>query len=405
MALTTIGSRGDIQPYIALGVALRKNGYSVSVLTHPWAKEIVGSYGLEHVSIGEDINIHHAARQFVENSSSQLKEFKYALNFIFDTLRNCHNDLLLAIKHVDLVIGHGIVGEAEAEMLGRPFITVSIAPMGLQKVYWKSPNVLKESGVFIADKLMGAVFGKPYRRFRKDIGLNPKRSASKHPYLALIPMPLFLQKPNPNWKDATQITGFFFAETPDGYVPPKDLLHFLQSGEKPILITFGSMFHNHEQMKNLFLTICDATTRSTSRAILMMPDLSQEQIQTPDHIYLAGSIPYSWLLKHVTLVVHHFGFGTTAEVLKAGLPSIPIPHIFDQKTRASEICKLGYTCKPLQIDKINGHTLADAIIQTQTNQELKKKCDDAGRMISSEKGTQKAVELIDKYVGQIQWPG
>ena len=401
IALTTIGSRGDIQPYIALGIELQKNGHSVTILTHPWAKEIVNSYGLTHIPVGDDININYAAKQFVENSTNTLKGLRFSLNFIFNVLRNCHKDLLSELKNFDLVIGHGIVGEAEANIIDKPFITVSIAPMGLQKEYWKSKNIPKELGVFLSNKIMGAIFGKPYMRFRKDIGALPLRNKSKYPYLALIPMPLFLQKPNANWKYSTKITGFFLAETPNEFSPPNDLLSFINSGEKPILITFGSMFHNHEQAKHLYLTVCGALEKSRTKAVLIMPDLEKEDITIPANIFFAKQIPYSWLLEHVTLVVHHFGFGTTAEVLKAGLPSIPIPHIFDQKIRASLIHKLGYACKPLTINKINVNILSDAIIQVKNNQEMKMKCIDAGTIISNEKGTEKAVELINEYVRQI----
>jgi sterol 3beta-glucosyltransferase len=403
IALTTIGSRGDIQPYIALGLELQRNGYSVTILTHPWAKKIVNYYGLTHISVGDDIDINYSARQFVENSSNTLKGFKFALNFIFDSLRNCHNDYLSSLKNYDLIIGHGIVGEAEAEILGKPFITVSIAPMGLPKEYWKSRNLLKELGVFLFDKIIGAIFSKPYIRFRRDIGAPPLRDKGKdkYPHLALIPMPLFLQEPNPNWKDSTEIAGYFFAETPNDYTPPKDLLNFIKSGVKPILVTFGSMFHSQEQTNYLYGTVCDALMKSKSRAILIMPDLEQEEPAMPENIFLAKQIPYSWLLNHVGLVVHHFGFGTTSEVLKAGLPSIPIPHIFDQKIRASTIHKLGYAYKPLNINKINGNILSDAIIQVNNNQEIIRRCRDAGRKISNEKGTEKAVELINKHIRQI----
>ena len=275
--------------------------------------------------------------------------------------------------------------------------------MGLQKEYWKSKNILRELGVFLSDKLMGAIFGKPYIRFRKDIGAHPLRTRDndKYPYLALIPIPLFLQKPNPNWKYSTEITGFFFAETPNDYSPPNDLVNFINNGEKPVLVTFGSMFHSHEQTNHLYRTVCDALMKSKSKAILIMPDLDEKEISVPENIFLAKQIPYSWLLSQVVLVVHHFGFGTTAEVLKAGLPSIPIPHIFDQKIRASAIHKLGYTNKPLNISKINGKILSEAIIQVKNNREMKRKCIDAGRIIINDKGTEKAVELINKYIEQI----
>jgi UDP:flavonoid glycosyltransferase YjiC (YdhE family) len=101
------------------------------------------------------------------------------------------------------------------------------------------------------------------------------------------------------------------------------------------------------------------------------------------------------------MVVHHFGFGTTAEVLKAGLPSIPIPHIFDQKIRDSKVYKKGYAHKPLKIAKITGNTLSNAIIQVKNNLEMKKRCAYAGKEISNENGNEKAVTLINEFIKQI----
>jgi UDP:flavonoid glycosyltransferase YjiC (YdhE family) len=273
--------------------------------------------------------------------------------------------------------------------------------MGLPKEYWKSNNFVKELSVYLSDKIMGAIFGKPYMRFRRDVGLTNLRNNNKYPYLAIIPMPLLLQRPNANWKKSTEITGYFFAETPSDYFPPKDLLGFIKSGEKPILLTFGSMFHNKEQTKHLFWTICESLDKSGTRAVLIMPDLNEKETTIPENVYVAKQIPYSWLLDHVELVIHHFGFGTTAEVLRAGLPSIPIPHIFDQKIRASAIHKLGYASKPLNIDKVNSNMLSDAITKTKNNQEMKKKCFDARTKISNENGTERAAKLINEYADQI----
>lgn len=151
MVLASIGSRGDIQPYIALGKALQSAGHDVCLVTHPWAKPLAASYNLAHRSIGDDIDLNHVAKLFVENSTSNLQSFKFALRFIFDSLRNCHSDLMKALEDSELVVGHGIVGKAEAEILGKPFVSVSIAPMGLEKVHWKTPNILKETGIAIAD--------------------------------------------------------------------------------------------------------------------------------------------------------------------------------------------------------------------------------------------------------------
>ncbi len=396
-ALTTIGSRGDIQLYIALGIELQKSGHSVTILTHHWAKQIVNSYGIAHIPVGDDVDIDYTAKQFVENSSNNLKGFNFALTFIYDNLRKCHKDLLPALKDFDLVVGHGIVGEAEAEILNIPFVTVSIAPMGLPKEYRKSENILKELGVYLSDKITGAIFGGPYKRFRRDVGLlYPGKN--RYPHLAIIPMPLFLQKPNPNWKETTEITGYFFAKTPKDYSPPEDLLNFINNGEKPVLVTFGSMFHGKEQTENLYRTVCESMEKSGTRAVLIMPGINEQEITPPGNISIAKQIPYSWLLGHVELVVHHFGFGTTAEVLRAGLPSIPVPHIFDQKIRAATIHKLGYACKPLNINRLNSSILSNAILSVKNNREMKKKCLEAGASISNENGAERAAKLITRYI-------
>jgi len=112
--LTTIGSRGDIQPYIALGTELQKHFETVSIVTHPWAAPVISQYGLNHIPAGPDIDIHYEARQFVAHSKSKMEGMKYALNFIFDNLHKCHKDFLKAAKNADVVIGHGIAGQLEA---------------------------------------------------------------------------------------------------------------------------------------------------------------------------------------------------------------------------------------------------------------------------------------------------
>ena len=399
IALSTIGTRGDLQPYISLAAALKSAGHEPTILTHPWAKTIINQYGLEHQSVGDNIDINFAAKEVVENSSNNLKGFKWALNFIFDNLRKCHKDYLALFKEYDLVIGHGVVGESEAHMLNIPFVKVSIETMGLRRVYWKSRNFPKELSLYILDKFLTILFGKPYRKFRKEIGAPSWNYNSTHPYLALVPITPILQKTHANWKATTEITGYFFADTPSSFEAPGSLIDFLNSGKKPILITSGSMFRKPEDTIKLYDTISKAIKKSGSRAIILLADLDHESIDVPKDIYLIKQAPYAWLLKQVDLVVHHFGFGTSAEVLRSGLPSVPIPHIFDQNIRAKQIHKLGYASKPLNFKKLNSQTLSDAINNAKKDKQMIKKCKEAGIAISNENGVHKAVGLINQHFG------
>lgn len=102
------------------------------------------------------------------------------------------------LKTADLVVGHGIVGQAESEILGKPFVTVSIAPLGLEKVHWKSENFIKEAGIVVSDAIGRSLFGQPFIKYRKEMNLPPTPVNSKHPYLALVPMSPLLQRPHPN---------------------------------------------------------------------------------------------------------------------------------------------------------------------------------------------------------------
>ncbi len=399
IALTTIGSRGDIQPYIALGCALQEFGYTVTVVTHPWAKGLLQSYNLQHVPVGSDIDIHATAKRFNENATGTIKGLQFALNFIFIQLRECHQGLMDVLEDFDLVVGHGIVGSAEADILKKPFVSVSIETMGLQKEYWKSKNLLKELGIYFGDQMKGLLFGGPYQKYRKEVGAPPINAKRNFPHLAIVPISSHIQSSNPNWKPVTQITGYFIADIPDSFSPPTDLMKFIEGGEKPIFICFGSMFHKSEQTLQLFHTLADAIKGSNSRAILLMADLKTEDVKIPEYIFPVKNISYRWLLQHVSLVVHHFGFGTTAEVLSTGLPSIPIPHIFDQGIRANQMHKLGLTHKPLNLKTINSEKLSAAINKVKSDAQLISRCKEIGTKITMENGLANAIELINSYYG------
>lgn len=398
IVLTTVGSRGDIQPYIALGKALQEFGHEIILATHPWARNIIESYNLHHVPVGPEIDINFAARKMIENSTNSFKGLKFAIHFVFELLRDCHRGFMEVIKNSDLVIGHGLVGQTEADMTHKPFVHIAIEPMGLEKVYWKTKNYPKELSIFLFNKLLGQVFGRVYMKFRKDVGAPPLSLNKQKPYLAIVPISQHLQKPNFRWRPKTEICGFFLADSQKDFSPDESLRNFISEGEKPIFITFGSMYHGKEKALELFQIFCDAMDMSENKAILLMPDLALEKLDVPNNIYLINNIPYSWLLKQVSLVVHHFGFGTTAEVLKAGLPSIPIPQIFDQKARASKIYKSGFAHKPLKLSKLTNKSLANAIQKVKTDTFLSEQCHKLGIQISKEDGLNIAAKLINEFL-------
>ncbi|PLW96696.1 MAG: hypothetical protein C0593_10805 [Marinilabiliales bacterium] len=397
--LTTIGSRGDIQPYIALGTELQKHFETVSIVTHPWAAPIISQYGLTHIPAGPDIDIHYEARQFVAHSKSKMEGMKYALNFIFDNLHKCHKDFLKAAENADVVIGHGIAGQLEAYITGKPYVTVSIETMGLQKQFWVTGNILKEALVFLGAKVGAAMFGGPYKKFLSDYDVSVKDIQSREPYLAIVPISKEIQPISNNWKKETVVTGYFYADTPQKFSPDEKLKQFLASGEKPVLITCGSMFHEKKESRRMLSEFIKALENSDSRAILIMADIDKDdKLLDNESVILAREVPYSWLLNQVSLVVHHFGFGTTAETLRAGIPSIPIPHIMDQQQRAKQISKMGFATKPINLKgEFSGH-LAKAIKDANDDKAMKDACVALAEKIQQENGRAFARQKILSYL-------
>lgn len=119
------------------------------------------------------------------------------------------------------------------------------------------------------------------------------------------------------------ICGFFFRDAPH-YTPPNDLTAFLEAGEMPVYIGFGSIVvEDPERMSNI---IVEAVNLAGVRAIISKgwSGLSESQ-QNNRNIYYIGDCPHEWLFQHVSAVIHHGGAGTTACGLKIGVPTTIVP--------------------------------------------------------------------------------
>ena len=118
-----------------------------------------------------------------------------------------------------------------------------------------------------------------------------------------------------------------------------------------------------------------------SHASLATHPWAKDLLQSNGIAHTSAGSDYEWIFKHAAIVIHHFGFGTTAEVLKAGLRSIPIPHFIDQNMRANELHKLGLCSKPLKLADFTGKQLADRIIETKKDIPMEKRVVDVSKEI------------------------
>jgi sterol 3beta-glucosyltransferase len=414
IAIIAMGSRGDVQPYISLGKGLKAAGHSVRLLTHENFEQLVNSYGLEFWPARgnvQEVMESPKLRELLEKGNflaitaytSKLAQ-KAAIDWAEDGLAACQGtDLLVA------GVGGMSVALALAEKLNLPFLQAYIFPFTPTKAFpaiLLPPFVAKFGGfvnrlthhLFRQVMWQGARKGDQMAR-KQVLGLPPApflglyNSAQMQRYPVLYGLsPSVLAKPA-DWKN-TCITGYWFLDETDGWTPPAALLDFLDRGNPPVYIGFGSMgSRDPEKTADLVL---EAIAMTGQRAILQSGWGGLSKTDLPDTVFIVDSISHSWLFPRMAAVVHHGGAGTTSAGLRAGVPTIIIPFFGDQPFWGRRVAELGVGTVPILRKQLTAKKLATAIHQVVNDQVMRQKAADLGAKIRDEDGIANVVDIIQK---------
>jgi len=329
--IPTIGTRGDVQPYIALALGLQAAGHAVTIASHPCMRTLVNSYGVEFSPMGPDIDIGAETARIRARSPHWMVGFMRVMRFSFAMLEQSHEDLLELCRGAEVVIiSHTAAGSIEADQLHKPAVSVTLTP---QAIPANDPDasLLNRALMKAAGTGMGLMMSRPLDRIRKRFGVPPMGPTGiTSPILNLVPISPAVSPPNPLWESRHRMTSFWFAPSPAAWEPPADLLEFLESGKPPLVISLGAMAISGEDAFEAARIILDALEQAGERAVIQGWDEPMQQLELPENVFHAGSIPHDWLLARASGIVHHGGFGTTAAGLRAGIPTLVIPHIIDQ---------------------------------------------------------------------------
>lgn len=395
--LTVMGVRGDVQLFIALAKALNDKGHEVRVALNQKFIKLAQFYGVNYYSLGGEADDGINEMQKIIRAKNNYKAAKMGTDFFFQGVRKHTTTLQELCPLYDLIIGYGSFGLAEADKANKPFISVVIDPNLAEKKFSKNISLNME---LIVEKIaLYFLMGRKYEQFRKKIDA-PSSNKSNNPQLILLPMSPQVIKPTPNWTKKNVISGYWYSEYPLKYSPPEDLKEFIQSGQKPLFISFGSATWSEKDHSSLLKILFEAVEKAGTRAIILNTETYSDKI--PDHIYLVKEIPYNWLLDHVWCVIHHCGLGTTAEVLKAGLPSIPVPYMVDQFDWAERIHALGVATHPIPRKKLTPTKLAKKITEIQENSEIRMNAKNLGYKIRPENGLKNAISAIESIHNYIK---
>jgi sterol 3beta-glucosyltransferase len=356
------GSRGDVQPYLALAIEIQKLGKDVRLAAPQQFESMVHHYGIDFHPVGADyesMNVDPEMIRQAQKADNPLKMFfsfqkmkKYGIHMVDDTYAAC--------KGSDLIVYHpGVsIGYYAAEKFGIPSVLASPFPINRTKerpsviLYGKvkssplmntiSYSLLQKMLWMTAESSLKPFWKAKFGRLPKGFGAPFERHADpRHP--AVVSCSNFVFPRPQDWNQHIHQYGYWFLEEREEYTPSAELEEFLERGDKPVYIGFGSMFDPAETEK-VTKIILEGINRTGKRAII---NGFGHLKNLPDNILSIDGIPHSWLFEHVSAVCHHGGAGTTAAGFKAGVPSIITPFALDQHAWAQRAYDLGVGPKPV----------------------------------------------------------
>jgi len=397
-AISTVGTRGDVQPYIALSRGLQEWGHTVTLASHPCMRALVEAHGVPFAPIGPDVDVGKAAAAIRGRSRNWLLSFIRVMQFTVSTIEQASPDLLRLCREAEVVIvSHSFAGAAEADKLGKLTVSVTLQHQAIPTPDPSRP-ILKRAMRAIVGRAMGMIMVRPYNRLRGKIGaprvadIEDMMSAQ----LNLLPISPRVVSRDPRWGPQHRLTGYWFLDQLQRWTPPADLQAFLAVGEPPIAITLGAMSlgAGADALESVQL-ILNAVRQAQVRAIVQGWDDVIPALDLPPTVHHAGSMPHSWLFERVSCVVHHGGFGTTATTLRAGVPAVVIPHIIDQLFWGERVHALGVGPAAIPRAKLSVDSLAQALNRATQDRAMRTRAAELGAQIRDETGVQNAAQWIE----------
>ena len=413
IVLSTWGTTGDVQPFLALSERLLKVGHEVRVCTSEIYRERFAKRGIDFYPVGVSFNADRLNQAM--DAIAQIKNpFKSTIAIVKEGLLykadKWYEDCLRGMVGYDLAICHAadVPGQEAAIRNNLPWITVSYWP-GFIKTRYEPPFPIPNLGVLsntlfwnVGEQLIRKQVDPLFNDFITSIGGEKRECIGLEgmysPELNLIAASPSVSKPPPDLPNRHKFTGAWFLEEPD-YEVPLALQKFLDQGSPPIIITFGSVAGSRNvETTSIFV---EAVQRAGQRAVIQTGWGNLEMDNPPENICFVGHVPHNFLFRHGCCVIHHGGAGTTIAACRAGVPSITVPHWADQPYWGHTLHKIGVAPKPLHRQDMTPKRLAKRINQVIFSQSMAERAKALMEKIKAEDGLTTAVRLIEEFATKV----
>jgi sterol 3beta-glucosyltransferase len=410
ITLLATGSRGDVQPFLALGVGLLAAGHEVDFATNFHYAEWAQSYGVNVLPIQWDIRSVFSTpeAQAMINKGNFIADFRYLNKVALSTYSLAQNESWQVLQGAENLVYSALSpwGYHIAEKLKIPSICGMLHLMTPTR-YFPCQFVEVDLGGewnrmthFLAVQFVWLFVARPSNTFRRKLGLRPiylpdnpflRLSRSKATMLynlspTVIPRPM-------DWSPNIHMHGYWFLPAAANWQPPRELVSFIENGAPPIYIGFGSM--TNLQAEEMTKLVIKALEICGQRAVFVggWGGLSPKDL--PESLFFASDVPHDWLFPRMAAVVHHGGMGTTAANLRAGIPGVVVAHMQDQPYWGEKIHKLGVAPKHLMRKNLTPEKLAERITIAVNDAGMRQRAAEVAANIFAEDGVGETVRIIE----------
>ena len=406
--LVAHGTRGDVQPLLALAVALRNAGHEVLLAAPKSFADSVLAHDVEFALLDDGPNrllddpvlkeAIEGGYRGVRGKITALSTIKRIKPLMADVLRDL--GVVARSSAADVVVHTpSVPAQHVAEMLGVPAVLAALQPGWVPTQEFPCPMVplprlprfLNRATYLTVSATLRAYSGIVNAWRADDLGL-PRGKGSRHT-LVLQAFSSLVTPVDPAWPDSVRTTGFWYLPQDAGWSPHATLQTFLSAGPTPVYIGFGSMAGRDAQRTGDI--VAEAVRAAGARAVLAT-GWGGLAARSSDDLLVIDQAPHDWLFSRVRAVVHHGGGGTTAAALTAGTPQVVCPFVADQPHWAQRMHAMGVAPEPIPQKKLAVGALAEAISKAAGNPLLRQRAEGLGAQIRAENGVLAAVEALEE---------
>jgi UDP:flavonoid glycosyltransferase YjiC (YdhE family) len=411
IAIATIGTQGDVQPYVALAVRLQQHGYSVVLGAPNDFEALVTGYGVEFRSLGGSIQQFLTQTRFENAMSQSLLINGPALLRQGQTIVDTAARLAWQMAQgADAIIGNMntsfIIDIAEALKIPaimsalQPLNTTSEFPLCMYYGPTFGPALNRLS--YTTMTVQQIYYNLPRNRLRRELmGLDSRKRGGFFKDTQGLALPTLyaysqLLSPRPrDWPKSAIVTGFWRLEDNSGWEPSPEFLNFLSEGEAPVYIGFGSMPFGAERNTQI---LKEAVRLWGGRAVVARGWGGINPDDLPPGIFAIEKAPHDKLFKYVRAVVHHGGAGTTAAGLYAGKPTFIVPQTVDQPYWGRRVYELGCGPKPVRLRRLTPEILAGALSELTGKPAYRLAAEAIAAGLAKEDGAERAIRVIERVM-------